>query len=183
MNNEEIMKYIADERARGVRDEDIKKELLAKGWKEEDVNGVLSSPTSVQPNNIYVGGMFTGRLDKSHYLKITLAGIFVYVAFVAICVFSLFAMGNAMGIVIAMGVALVAFIGLIVFGVRHLGATVRRLHDVGQSGWWALLLLIGPLNLIIVIYLCIKEGDKMTNTHGPIPDLSMTFWQALRGSK
>ncbi len=38
MQNDEIAKYVADERARGVREEDIKTELLAKGWKVEDVN-------------------------------------------------------------------------------------------------------------------------------------------------
>ncbi len=41
MNNEEIKKYVADERARGVRDEDIKKELITKGWKEGDVQSVM----------------------------------------------------------------------------------------------------------------------------------------------
>jgi hypothetical protein len=46
MNNEEIQKYIADERARGVRDEDIKKELLVKGWKEEDVNAGITANRS-----------------------------------------------------------------------------------------------------------------------------------------
>lgn len=46
MNNEEIQKYIADERARGVRDEDIKKELLAKGWREEDVNSAIGTTQS-----------------------------------------------------------------------------------------------------------------------------------------
>jgi uncharacterized membrane protein YhaH (DUF805 family) len=176
MNNEEIQKYIAGERARGVRDEDIKKELLSKGWKEEDVNRALSSTTAIQPKNIYVGGMFTGRLDKKQYLKITLAAFFFYIAFFVIAIFSLFAPGLII-------ITLAAFIAFIIFSVRYFGATARRLHDGGQSGWWSLLLLIGPLNLIMVIYLCIKEGDKMTNSYGPIPDSSVTFWQALRGSK
>jgi uncharacterized membrane protein YhaH (DUF805 family) len=176
MNNEEIMKYIADERARGVRDEDIKKELLAKGWKEEDVSGALSPIASIQPGNIYVGGMFTGRLDNRQYLKITLAAIVFYVAFVVFAIFSMFAPGLII-------ITLAAFIAFVIFSVRYFGATARRLHDLNHSGWWALLLIIGPLNLIMCTYLCIKEGDKMTNAHGPLPSTSMTFWQALRGSK
>jgi uncharacterized membrane protein YhaH (DUF805 family) len=176
MNNEEIQKYIADERARGVRDEDIKKELLAKGWKDEDINGALSSTTAQQPNNIYVGWMFTGRLDKKQYLKITLAAFFFYIAFFVIAIFSMFAPGLII-------ITLAAFIAFIIFSVRYFGATARRLHDVGQCGWWALLLWIGPLNLIMVIYLCIKEGDRMTNSHGSISDPNVTFWQALSGSK
>ena len=43
MQNEEIAKYVADERARGVREQDIKTELLAKGWKAEDVNAAMES--------------------------------------------------------------------------------------------------------------------------------------------
>lgn len=46
MQNEEIAKYVVDERARGVREEDIKAELLAKGWKEDDVNAAMATVAS-----------------------------------------------------------------------------------------------------------------------------------------
>ena len=49
MQNDEIAKYVADERARGVRDEDIRNELLAKGWKVEDVNFAIEGGGEAPP--------------------------------------------------------------------------------------------------------------------------------------
>ena len=36
--------------------------------------------------------------------------------------------------------------------------SVRRLHDCGHSGLWVLLYLIPLVNLILIIYLCVKPG-------------------------
>lgn len=47
MQNEDINKYIIDERARGVSDDAIKKELLVKGWKEEEVNTAIGGESAL----------------------------------------------------------------------------------------------------------------------------------------
>lgn len=57
--------------------------------------------------------------------------------------------------------------------------TVRRLHDVGRSGWWMLISLI-PLAGLVLLYWMIIEGDKGDNAYGPHPlggvgDVSDTF--------
>jgi uncharacterized membrane protein YhaH (DUF805 family) len=62
--------------------------------------------------------------------------------------------------------------GLIVL-LPTLAVTVRRLHDVGKSGWWwwlNLICCIGPLILIFAFY--IKEGDAGDNNYGPPPGTS-----------
>ena len=41
-----------------------------------------------------------------------------------------------------------------------LGILVRRLHDAGFSGWWALLLLVPVIGLIAVIILACLPGKK-----------------------
>jgi len=46
-----------------------------------------------------------------------------------------------------------------------LSVTARRLHDTGKSGWWQLLSLI-PIGAIVVLILCIPEGDKGSNVYG-----------------
>ncbi len=46
MSNPELGVYVQSERARGVRDEDIRTTLLASGWKVEDVTEVLSGQVS-----------------------------------------------------------------------------------------------------------------------------------------
>lgn len=49
---------------------------------------------------------------------------------------------------------------------------VRRLHDVGKSGWWLLLVFIPIINLIGVIWLlilCLTPGEEGTNQYGRDP--------------
>jgi uncharacterized membrane protein YhaH (DUF805 family) len=45
--------------------------------------------------------------------------------------------------------------------------TIRRLHDIGRSGWWMLISLIPLLGgLIVLAFLCIK-GQAAENHYGP----------------
>lgn len=57
---------------------------------------------------------------------------------------------------------------LLVF-VPSLAVTVRRLHDVGKSGWTLLLTLIPIVGWLYVLYLLIKVGDIEPNQWGEIP--------------
>lgn len=52
--------------------------------------------------------------------------------------------------------------------VPGLAVAVRRLHDTGRSGWWALLGIIPFLNLILLV-LCALRGEDGTNAYGPPP--------------
>ena len=47
-----------------------------------------------------------------------------------------------------------------------LGVTARRLHDLGKSGWFQLLVLIPVVGGLIVLILCIPEGSKEANAYG-----------------
>ena len=44
---------------------------------------------------------------------------------------------------------------------------VRRLHDLGHSGWWALSVLIPGLALLIIVVLGLIEGEARDNRWGP----------------
>lgn len=50
-----------------------------------------------------------------------------------------------------------------------LGVSVRRLHDLGKSGWWFLLGFV-PLvgGIILLIWFC-TEGEQSSNQYGPNP--------------
>lgn len=50
-----------------------------------------------------------------------------------------------------------------------IGVTVRRLHDIGKSGWWALLYFFVCIGQIWLIVLLAKEGDRGDNQYGPDP--------------
>ena len=49
-----------------------------------------------------------------------------------------------------------------------LGLYVRRMHDVGKSGWWVLLWLIPIIGWIISIYWLALRGDDMSNAYGDL---------------
>ena len=46
---------------------------------------------------------------------------------------------------------------------------VRRIHDVGKSGWWLLLAFIPILGAIYLIYLSVKDSEPGDNRFGPNP--------------
>ncbi len=50
-----------------------------------------------------------------------------------------------------------------------LSVTVRRLHDVGKSGWFLLILLIPILGVFVLLYFMVIEGDHGPNEYGEDP--------------
>lgn len=53
--------------------------------------------------------------------------------------------------------------------IPFLAVSVRRLHDIGKSGWWILLSFIPIANIIYIIFLATK-GNPFHNKYGPPPD-------------
>jgi uncharacterized membrane protein YhaH (DUF805 family) len=50
-----------------------------------------------------------------------------------------------------------------------LGVAVRRLHDIGRSGWWILIGLIPILGWILLIYWYVQPGTSGQNEYGADP--------------
>ncbi len=50
-----------------------------------------------------------------------------------------------------------------------LAVGVRRLHDLGRSGWWLLIWLIPLLGWIILIWWFATKGEDGPNDYGPDP--------------
>jgi uncharacterized membrane protein YhaH (DUF805 family) len=50
-----------------------------------------------------------------------------------------------------------------------LAVSVRRLHDIGKSGWWIFINLVPLIGWIWYILLAIKEGQSGDNQYGPNP--------------
>jgi len=46
---------------------------------------------------------------------------------------------------------------------------VRRLHDIGKSGWWLLLAFIPLIGAIVLIIWFVKDSEAGTNRFGPNP--------------
>jgi len=50
-----------------------------------------------------------------------------------------------------------------------LAVWVRRLHDVGRSGWWWLLVFVPVIGWIVLFYWSVRRGDAGPNAYGPDP--------------
>ena len=46
---------------------------------------------------------------------------------------------------------------------------IRRCHDIGLSGWWAILSLIPYIDLLMGLFLIFKKGQQRDNIYGPMP--------------
>lgn len=58
--------------------------------------------------------------------------------------------------------------GLAVF-VPGIAVTVRRLHDVGRSGWWLLLVFIPVIGGVVLFVFTLIDSEPGENRYGPNP--------------
>ena len=66
------------------------------------------------------------------------------------------------------GDALPGLYSLAVF-LPSLGVTVRRLHDIGKSGWWVLLGFIPLVGVLVLLFFLVKDSEAGSNAYGPNP--------------
>jgi uncharacterized membrane protein YhaH (DUF805 family) len=93
---------------------------------------------------------FEGRASRSEF--------WWFVLFQIIVVFILSFIFPLLGTIVSLALLLPA-----------IAATVRRLHDIGRSGWWIFIGLIPVIGLLIAIYWAIKAGQPETNNWGAPP--------------
>jgi len=76
----------------------------------------------------------------------------------------------------------VATILFIVFYAAYIlvtiSVTIRRLHDMDMSGWFALLFFLGGLGFIILAIICSRQGTFGPNRFGPDPTYKEDGWEA-----
>ena len=71
-----------------------------------------------------------------------------------------------MGIDIILGLWFLNIIYSLVVMIPGIAVGIRRLHDVGKSGWtncWVFTI----IGMIYIVYLLCKDGDKEANQYGP----------------
>ena len=93
---------------------------------------------------------FSGRSRRSEYWWV--------------CLFSMI-----VGFLIGMILPDFSWIWSAIILVPSLSLCIRRLHDIGRSGWWYLIVMI-PLvgGIIIFIWFC-KDSEPQANAWGPSP--------------
>ncbi|MBL0285669.1 MAG: DUF805 domain-containing protein [Zoogloea sp.] len=56
--------------------------------------------------------------------------------------------------------------------------TVRRLHDIGRSGWWALLMVVPVVGALILVIFALQDSQAEENEYGPNPKAPVFPYQA-----
>ncbi len=107
---------------------------------------------------------FNGRARRSEYWMFTLINVLI-IGVLYVLMFMSGSDGGAMAMV-AMG--LVAIYSLAIL-VPSVAVAVRRLHDVGKSGWMLLVGLIPFIGSIWLLVLYCTDSQPGDNEYGPNP--------------
>tara|TARA_B100000524_G_scaffold45485_1_gene21646 strand:- start:367 stop:741 length:375 start_codon:yes stop_codon:yes gene_type:complete len=108
---------------------------------------------------------FNGRARRKEYWMFTL----FYSLLVTACAFALALLVATGSQSLTLLVAIISIAAILAHVVPSIAVTVRRLHDVGQSGWFLLLAFIPYIGNLIIFVFSVIEGNKGTNKYGPDP--------------
>ena len=114
---------------------------------------------------------FSGRARRREYWMFTLVYAIILIACTVV--------DNVLGTVfmmdagplgeISMGYGWVYTICALVHFIPGIALVVRRLHDLGKSGWFYLIILFPLIGaLVLLVFFCF-EGQKQDNKWGPDP--------------
>ena len=126
-------------------------------------------------NNLFKKyAQFNGRSRRSEFWKAMLAIFIVMLVFLiplGIVVADAYANGYSSDfayMITGFGIFALSIYSLIIL-VPTWALTVRRLHDIGKSGWFALLSLIPYVGSIIIIIFAAMDSQPGPNQYGPNP--------------
>ena len=110
---------------------------------------------------------FRGRSRRSEYWFIQL---FLVVTNIAVAIIDLALMGWDVDRFIANGGGgIVGLVWILVTIVPALAVLVRRLHDTGKSGWWALVGLLPLVGAIVLLVFTVTDSSPGENKFGLSP--------------
>lgn len=106
---------------------------------------------------------FQGRSSRSEY--------WWWVLFVAILSFCIGIVEGILGFSMTAVQTTSGILSLVLL-LPGLGLSVRRLHDIGKSGWWILLGLIPVVGAIVLIIWFAQNSQMQDNQYGPVPNMA-----------
>ncbi len=109
---------------------------------------------------------FSGRSRRREYWLFTLLLVLVVIAIVLAAVLVGAGSGTSSAVILALGMA--ALVGLIV---PSIAVSVRRLHDIGLSGWFYLVSFV-PFGSLFLFVTALMPGQTGPNRYGDDPKAS-----------
>lgn len=112
------------------------------------------------------------RLNRLRYFGYTLLGslIFVLASVVLFAFVNTLMAGSENDSLRSILNFVIYFFVLLVPGIYFpITIGTKRLHDLGYSGWWIIVIFVPLLNIVLGIYLLFWKGEKGKNKYGPDP--------------
>jgi len=104
---------------------------------------------------------FSGRARRKEYWMFALVSGII---FVVLEILGSFVNGQT-------GAIIVGIYSLLVL-IPSLAVSVRRLHDIGKSGWWILIALIPFIGAIVLLIFAVMDSQPGQNQYGPNPKVA-----------
>lgn len=99
--------------------------------------------------------VFTGRARRKEYWMFVL---FQLIVSIVIGVIESFSDTTILSIIFVLGTLL-----------PSVGVQIRRLHDIGRTGWWLLISLIPLVGSIVLLVFACQDSELGDNQYGPNP--------------
>lgn len=111
---------------------------------------------------------FKGRSTRSEYWYFVLFALLISIVLRVIDTFMINPMMGMTPEEATKGGILITVFALAML-LPQIGVGVRRLHDVGMSGWWYLIALVPIIGALILIFFFVKDSQPGENMYGPNP--------------
>ena len=108
---------------------------------------------------------FSGRASKREFWGFALFSAVVEIAILFVAGI-MFEINKSLGSIFG----LLCWLFVIALVIPHLSVGVRRLHDIGKSGWWFLIVLVPLIGPIWLIVLCCQASVNEDNQWGGLPE-------------
>lgn len=113
---------------------------------------------------------FQGRASRSEYWYFYLFNILLEIGLLIVGFILGAILGDSAGAFAGMDCAyvLLCIYGLIIL-IPNISVFVRRMHDIGRSGWWYWIAFVPIVGAIVLLVFLLTGSDRGDNQYGPEP--------------
>jgi len=112
---------------------------------------------------------FSGRSRRKEYWMFTLFTLLIYCGLAIAGVLLASMVSNSGNSATGMIFLAPLYLFMLAMLIPSLAVCVRRLHDIGKSGWWYFISLVPFVGgLILLVFMCM-DSEPGTNLYGPNP--------------
>jgi uncharacterized membrane protein YhaH (DUF805 family) len=146
----------------------------SKGSKKAQTTKAVEPETEVaelEPQGYKFGNIFKGRLSRSNYWA--LFGTWILASFTAMLL--IIALSTNYGDALSGTLVVVYLLALLYFVILHIGALIRRAHDMNRSGATVLLIFVPIVGWAFGLWLALGAPVDKDNNYGEYNDRSVDF--------